>query len=251
MPDWNKIVDEFANLVADRVVERLANSAPSIGAEWPPALETPEVATEEIEVKDERPPVKVSVASHDYDARRVVISKEDVRTLRKKFATVEQVEPSTFATLTKKDLVDKIVAFEQLTGRTIDEEIERLSDIPDDTDIGEVDAEDDDEPVELTRESMLELDLPKLREIAADQGIDPEKLTGLDVEAVVAVIYGDEVPEQDEESDSYTKDEIEGMSLAELKRLADDLIDQGAPISYDRSTDRDVLISGILKLLEL
>jgi hypothetical protein len=255
--DFNAFIDAVTDVIADKVAERLKDS----GQSWPnieiPNLETKGIPVEELieaaeqeEREDRAEPVQVKISDKDGDARRVALGREDVRTLRKKFATVEGVDASTYATWKKPDLVNKIVDFEQLVGRTIDDELDRLSDIPDDTDLSEPEAEDDDETVELTRESMLELDLPKLREIAADQGVTAD-LAGLDVEAVVAVIYGDDVPEADEsdEDEGYTADEVRAMSLAELKRLAAEVNEQGGDIDVERGVDREVLAEAIIDLI--
>src|SRR5690349_3796782 len=124
---------------------------------WP-AIETQEETVPEVEApeREEREPVEVKVVSHDYDARRVALSKVDVRTLRNRLSEADGSDGGVYASLKKPEVIEKIIDFEQLIGHSIDEEIEIKSAIPDDNDLSEPEPEDDDSSVELTREVALE-----------------------------------------------------------------------------------------------
>ena len=249
--DFNKFVEAFADLVADKVAARLSQDVT-----WPD-IETKEVPiVVEEPVKEVKEPVKVSIKSQDSDARRVELSKIDVRTLRKQMRLAGG-EYEGIDTQKKSDVVEAIIAYEKLLGRTIEEEI---AIVPDDNDLSEPEAEDDDEPVELTREAALELSLPKLREIAAENGHDSKSWAGLDVDAVVALIFDGVSPQEEpvsepetkvdeDDEDGYTKEEIEKMSLSELRELVRDAIDQGVQLNYHRTMGRDELIEEVLKVI--
>ena len=249
--DFNSFIEAFSDLLADKVAERLK------GNDWPAADKTEDVFVELVTSqpeKDEREePISVPIVNHDWDNRRVQLGKTDVRSLRKLLNQAGAGAPEEFSSLSKQQVLDKAIDYEKLIGHTLEEEIEKRSAVPDDNDLSEPEAEDDDSVVELTREFALELDLPKLREIAAEQGKTEEDWAGLDVEAVVALIFGDDLPEsepEDDEDEGYTEEEIRAMSIAELKAIATQVQKEyGIAVEYDRNTDRDELANRIIKAL--
>lgn len=248
--DFNRVIDDFADLVANKIVARLGNTIVEPN-HWPPVTETQDVP-DVIETKNEREPVQVKVVSNDYDARRVTLGKYDVRTLRKQLSAAGGGSLEEFKTLSKPDLIEKSVAYEQLIGHSLEDEIAKSDNIPDDTDLSEPEPEDDNDIVELTRESALELSLPKLREIASQQGLNKTDWEGLDVEPLVALIFGDKVetPAEEDDDEGYTEDEIRGMSLAELKNLVAEVKEQlDIVVEYDRSIGQSELADKIIEAL--
>ena len=86
------------------------------------------------------------------------------------------------------------------------------------------DEEDDDDESGYTRDDLSDLSLPALRKIAKDEyGMTAADLKGLDTDSIIDAILGegDDEDEEDgeEEFDGYTRDELEEMSLAELKAI--------------------------------
>jgi hypothetical protein len=263
MADLNEMFEALADLLAEKVASRLqATDWPQTGNStntnyidprnptiaYPPQLETKEEASS---------PTEVKLTQEPSDKRRAELSKIDVRRLRATMAQAEGKEVSEYTHLDKKTLINQIVSLETILGRTLEEEIARRSDsdeVPDDTDISDAEAEDDNESAELTREAALGMDLADLKSVAISNNISADKLKGLDVEAVVALIFGDETESDDVEDDDdtgeYTIDEIKEMNPGELKALAEDLNEQGAGIVFDRSTTSGELLKMILEVLE-
>lgn len=243
MTDFNALVDAFANLVADKVAERIGattiinNNNPS--NDWPPVT---------LETKGEG---NFTATTRDDDMRRVELLKVDVRTLRKLYTSAGNDNP---VGVSKPDLVEKILTWEKSNSRDIDY-------IPNDVDIEpEPEPADDDTPVELTRESAMELDLATLRGVARDSGYGEDDYAGMDVDLIVGLIFDGRrvepelgpapvettVPDTETEVDGddddyYTEEDIKAMSLAELKELASD-----NDIEYDRNSTREDLVDLII-----
>lgn len=267
MPDFNDLADAFADLVAAKVVARLSEN------DWPKVTSVSGAGVTTIggkntsnssnsnysftmpvaEKKEERDePAKVVIVK---DERIDVLSRRDVRTLRKQFGRVDPDNAEAATTMKKPDLVRKIADFEALTGKTIEEHLKEIeAAIPDDTEDEVVEAADDESDEPLTREMALGLDLSTLKAMAHGEDIPEAKLKGLDVEAVVELIYGpeevDETVPDDTDTDDLTVDDIKEMSIGELRELADDLVDQGAELEYDRNTSQPDLLAKILELVE-
>lgn len=95
--------------------------------------------------------------------------------------------------------------------------------------VDEDDEDDDDGP--NTRESLADKSLRELRAIAQESGASVEDVKGLDVDALVDLIIGedDEEPEAAPDSDGLTEDEVKEMSLAEVKAIAKNMKIKFAP----------------------
>src|SRR5690606_28597696 len=170
--------------------------------------------------------------------------------------------------------------FELLIGHTLQEELDEQlkskglkvapspEEIPDDDTPVDDEPDDDDSESPLTREGALELDLATLKKIAIENDIPAADLKGLDVEAVVDLLYGvesdedmvdGEVEKEDgsdaegsdegEDGDPSLANELQQMSIAELRGVANEAAEQGISIEYDRSTSREELIEKLLKVI--
>lgn len=195
--------------------------------------------------------------------RKEELKYEDVRTLRKKVAKVENKLPSDY-TLSKEELIDHIVRLEAILGRTLDEELFRSAgEIPDDTKLDEPEPNDDSEVEPLTKDVAELMDLKDLKRYAISQDIDPADLVGLDVEAVVDLLFGKSVqaaqPEPIDKVENNTETEeiivdedyIKNASIGELKSLAIEFErDYKIHIQYDNLTKRPELVEKLLKALD-
>jgi hypothetical protein len=206
------------------------------------------------------PPVKpqINLANSSKDKRVAELAKETIVSLRKLIAAAENKMSSDYTTMKKPALVNYIADFEALTGHRVDEvpEDEAEPEVPDDTSVESEPEDDADEEVDLDRDSAIALganDLGELKSIAIDAGVDAADLKGLDVHAIVDLLFGSEDDEDAaEEPASAEADESEDeeavvsledipallpeMSLAELKELADQL-----EVEYTRKDTLDTL----------
>lgn len=277
MVDFNELADSFADIVADKVAARLSDNWPNTKLSIDQTIHdyTLDNKTNTILVRDDDggfvKPDGASIivtnnkvvssdtdedSSYDKVARAEALNKVNVRTLRNTFANAEGKEPTDYNDLTKSELVDNIVTFEIITGRLYDGEPEDdATDVEDDV---EPDPEpDDEEPLELTREIAMGMDLEELKLLAIDNGLTEADLEGHDVKAIVDLLFGDEeaipVDEDVEEEDELELDieNIEDMSLGELKTVAEQINEAGGTIKFDRKTSRDQLIVLIMDSLDL
>lgn len=209
------------------------------------------------------------------------LTKVNIRTLRRKAAAVGVDNDSHnidhYEKYEKPELVILIVNFEMLVGKTVDElagntpaKAEKVDsepeEVPDDTDYSTPEPEDDDDSPPLTREGARALDLATLKTIAIDEDIEASKLTGLDVEEVVKLLFGEEPveaapvaepevtesEEDEEEEGGWTEDEIRGASRAELQGMIVELnkqLDDDSQIEYSRSTTDEDLAQTIIDLV--
>lgn len=260
--DLGITLEEFAKLVAKEVLALQAQQDWPIVEDDPLTITTPQPSAETL-----------VVPSNSYkDIRIGKLNAMDIRSLRKLIAQAEGKDISNYAQTNKKELVEYVFKFETILGRTCEAEIvlqnnAKLNDVETDTDFSIPEAEDDTEEGELTREQAEGLDLAELKSYAVSHDVPEDDLKGLDVEAVVDLLFGaneaeepvqsqpvvpetkvanDSVDEDDEEFVELSEEEIEAMSIGELKDLAKELNDDGANITVTRTSDRLTLIKDIL-----
>lgn len=275
--DLNVFADEFAELVAQKVIQKLRTE--QVRGGWPEVetkdlrpelpVDNDEAVAADPETPEDIPTPAPKLANTNEDKRRSVLSGTNIRTLRNKIAAAEKKSAEDYSHLSKDKLVAYIVDFENLIGHTLEEEIdkqliaaglkvERSDDVEDDNDLSESEPEDDTDPGELTRDQAERLDLPAVKKLAVAQGASESDLEGLDVMAVVNLLFGKiEVPEDDTEPEDDTDDELPGpdeinkMSIGELKSLIETLnTDYGTEIKYDRMATRGELIDAIFDSVE-
>lgn len=137
-----------------------------------------------------------------------------------------------------------------------DEDSEDEDDEEADEDDEEEEEEDDDEGDEYTREELEEMSLRDLRALAKESGYSAADVKGLDQDAIIDLMLGEdeeadedeEEPEEDEESEDgeeLTEDDLRKMSLAELKEVASDI-----EIDVPRGIKKDALVELILDSAE-
>lgn len=147
-----------------------------------------------------------------------------------------EAEAPTKVNVKRYDLLDLEEALEkQLPGAEVDDEDEddepeipakkfggkkrRPAPEPEDEDDDVEDDEDDEEEVdepEWTRDSLDGKSLRELKRIAHDNGYKPVDTKGLDVDALIDLIVGDDEGDDDEPSES----DLKSMSLAQVKAQA-------------------------------
>lgn len=115
-----------------------------------------------------------------------------------------------------------------------DEDADESADSADDEeDEDEEDDEDDEESDEYTREDLEDLTLAALKKVAKEEfEVAPADLKGLDKDGVLDLLFEDDEESDDEDDDEdeaeedeeepYTKDELDDMSLSDLKQIASD-----------------------------
>lgn len=107
-------------------------------------------------------------------------------------------------------------------------------------------AEDDDEDEEteatdFDRDSLAEKSLKELKTIAHAQGATVAETKGLDVDALIDLILGEDDEEEDEDEDAITEDDLKSMSLADLKSMA-----RGMKMKVAPGTRKETLIELII-----
>ena len=213
---------------------------------------------------DVKPIAETKFPEVEYKRKRVAeLSKINIRTLRNNISAAEDEPKEKYDKYSKEQLIEYIINFEALIGRTIEAHLTRGNlgaspdEVEDDTDLSpEDEPEDDTDLGELSREDAEKLNLKELKAYAVSQGVPEADLRGLDIDAVLDLLFkseaATEAPEgsEDEATLDITVEEIKAMSLGELKKLADELIDMGAEINYDRSITTSDLLAKILELVE-
>lgn len=122
-----------------------------------------------------------------------------------------------------------------------DDDVEDDDDIEDDEDDDEVDADDEDGDT-YTREDLEGLGLRELKKVAQEAGWSAADLKGLDADAIIDTILGeDDTDVDDDEEEGLTEDEIRAMSLAEVKGLAKEM-----GVRVKPGTSKDDIIDLIL-----
>jgi len=284
------LVDELSEHIADKVAAKVIAAIKADRGDWP-AVETKvdEIDAMPLVTNDSSSVDESTIAKGEVDASEIVKPTEEEMTahsdrkselssrridrLRREAAAVGVLDDShnlnDYQNIDKAELVDAMVTFETIVGKTVDEmmgnvkKVEKVEEepeeVPDDTDLETPEPADDEEDQELTREVALTLDVATLKSIAIDNDIPASELKGLDVEALVDLLLPEEPAaepeaESNEEEDSddeggWTKEEIEGASLAELKELAEQLNEQGAEIEVTRSTTQEELAAEIIELV--
>ena len=189
--------------------------------------------------------------------REEVLLAQDIRVLRKNIARVENRESIEYEGLDKYNLVRYILKFEDIIGRTIEEEWlvvsskseEDTDDIQDESK-EDNDEEDDNSIGELTKEQAFKLDIDDLVEYAKTKGIHDD-LNGLDVPAVIKILFPINNEESTEVTEEITEEQLNRMSIGQLKKLIDDLnAENGWNIKYSRSSLRGELIDAIFEAAE-
>lgn len=116
-----------------------------------------------------------------------------------------------------------------MKGLTVDSLIDLLAgeedEDVDDEDVDDEDLEDEDleEDEGWTREALEGMGLREVKKHAREAGYSTADLKGLDVDAVVDLLVGEEDEDEDDVDDDeeeLTEDDLREMSLAELKKLA-------------------------------
>ena len=114
--------------------------------------------------------------------------------------------------------------------------------IADADDIEDADDEDDaDDEEELTREEAMQYTLVELKGIAKDSGFAAADLKGLDKDGIIDLIFEDDDADDDTDEEVLTQDDLEGMSLAELKALCRD-----NGITVKRGSTQESLIEALV-----
>lgn len=269
--DFNIVLDEISDLIADKLIRRLRQD--QLRGDWPRTETKEEVSLEPADdtIVDAEPLPAPKVANSPTDNRSSLLGKVNIRTLRNRLVAVEEKDAGHYDHLSKPDLVNEIVKLETLLGRTLEDEIDRRlkeqglkiddeDDVQDDTDFSEPEPADDTDPGIVTREDAERLSLREVKALALRNSVSETALTGLDIDAVVDLIYGpkaaDEAPVVSEDASDegdleLDEDEINKMSIGELKELIDKLNKQyELGIEYTRDDDREKLIELIFDNLE-
>jgi hypothetical protein len=230
--DLNAYFDDLVERIADRVVEKL-NSNPG---NWPGPVETKGVVTaagitastppwvvETVSGEDKAEDIvsevarlsqeedegvddpgdevvgQAPLASIDDQPTRMTVRREfwsgqDVRNLRKALSEYEGEDIGKYKIIPKKELVEMAASLETLTGHDLDAKVVEP------------------EPEEFTYEEALKTDLAELKAIAVENGVDADKLVGLDVDAVADLLFEPEV--------ELTAEEVMDLDFAGLMKLA-------------------------------
>jgi hypothetical protein len=180
----------------------------------PAPVEEPEEDEDETEDEDDATEAEAEEEDEETAARRVELAAMKITGLRA-LAKKRGFKPDQVAEASKEDLVDAILE---------DERLEREG-----QDAGDDDAE---ETEELTREELEEKSLRELKALAMEKGHTKALLTGLKSEDVIDLLLGEgdaeEEAEEDEDEESeeegedgyYTREQLQAMSLPELKAIA-------------------------------
>lgn len=258
MTDLNSLVealvDEISARVYDKVEKRLTQQ---FGKPWP------DVETSEPEVETKEKPFvrtvdkvlgnpleealdKIGEATDEPETSSLFTSTKDERrehykaltapAVRELLMEAEGLKPADFKGMSKADLVERAVNFELLTGKHLDDD----SDDPGD-EVVEPEAEPEDEVVEpsdegedLTYDQALKLDLAELKQIALDSGFEADELKGLDVDAVVDLLFSSD--------DELELDDLLDMPFDSLVKVAEQL-----GVEYDENISRPDLAQTIYR----
>lgn len=195
----DELLNALADLVAERVVQKLQDST---GASWPNTNNDP---GDEV-VKPKEPELIEGL-----DARRMNFwNGKTAQTIRDHLAAFEQEGIAKYNAMNKAKLVKYIAGLEAVTGKDL------WSYTPEPEPADEV-VQPEPEPEDeegVTKEDLLRMDLSELKEIAVEEGIPEDKLAGLDVDAVVDMIW--DLPEDD----VLTQEAVMDMDIESLKELA-------------------------------
>lgn len=192
----------------ERTIDRLKADSGTSGAEDPgDAIVTPTPEPEE--------PSRMQVRTEHWMS-------VDVRKLRKLLMAFEDQPAEYYKDKSKADLADYAARLEALTGKDLDvqssEEEDTQEDLPEPVVADEVESPDDnggDTSEDLTYEEALKLDLDELKQIALNSGFSSDELKGLDVDAVVDLLF--------EEDKELGIDDLLNMDMGELAKIADEL----------------------------
>lgn len=170
----------------------------------PVEVEDEEEDEEVEEDEDEDEEEEVELEAPDRDTVES-LSIKDLRALAKEYGIED----------TKK--ADILAAFEDLYDEDEDEDDE--------------DEEEEDEEAGYDRDDLEELDLPALRKIAKEEGATAKDVKGLDQDALIDLILGEEEEEDEDEDEDEDEEEVEevdedtlnSMSHKELLALAKEI----------------------------
>lgn len=211
---------DTASLIADliAVLQKHAGSEPVVAE--PPAKSKAKAAPE---IDDE---TGVEAGTE----RRAELEGMTLAALRKA-AIAAGFEKDDVKGASKEDIIESLLDDEDVEQEDEDDEVAESED--DDEDVAESEDEDDEDDGEsegYTAEDLEDLGLTALKKIAKDEFDETTaSLKGLDREDVMAIILGesDEDADEDEDEDEadeddedeYTEEDLESMSLAEVRAL--------------------------------
>lgn len=175
---------------------------------------------------------------------RAALMKKTVAVLRKQVKAMDMFDDELIAGADKDTLIDTILEYAESQAAeaedAADDEDADEADDSEDADDEEGDDEEDGEEEGYSREELEALTLRELKTIATDSGYSAADLKGLTKPDLVETLLQEEDEDEDadeedevdsdeeetedeEESDGeewYTEEELDGMSLAEVKALA-------------------------------
>jgi hypothetical protein len=180
------------------------------GADAPAA--EPEEDVEDVEDADEE---EVEVPDRETVAGMGI---KDLRELAKSLG-IEETK--------KADILEALEEFYEDEEEDEDDEVEDVED-EEDEDEDEADEEEDEEG-EYDRDELAELDLKELRALAKQEGHSASEYRGMDQDALIDLILGEEAEEEeedeedDEDEEVLDEDALNEMSEKELLALAKEL----------------------------
>lgn len=163
-------------------------------------------------------------------------------------------------TIKKAEIIDALASDEDEDeeDEIEDEEIEDDEDEEDDEEADEEEEEEEDE--DYTRDDLAEMSLAELRTLAKESGYTAADYKGMDQDALIDMLLGEEDEEEDEEDEEdeeeaedveegeeeeLTEDDLNAMSLADLKEVAGDI-----GVEVPRNVKKPALVALILESAE-
>jgi hypothetical protein len=229
-------LDAILDVLADKVAARLNGQKGSVPKDEDDA---PAPKRGRGKAKAEEPEDEDDEEGAD-DERLAELMKKRITTLRKE-ALALGFDDDEVAEADKETLVESIMEAEKEEGGSDDEDEE-----PEDDDADEDEA-DEDEEGDYDRDELEELTLPALKKMAKEAGFSTADLKGLDKDAIIDALMGEDEEADDDEEDEdeegwYEEDELAEMSLADLKKICKD-----NEIPVKRGAKQDDLIEAILE----
>lgn len=238
MTKQNITLDDILDMLADKVVERMGGG---VTEDKPATAKAKSKAKAEPE-PDEDEGDDEATGEFDAKARTAELSKMRITSLRK-IAIGLEFEEDEVKDAAKDELIENIVEAEAEDAGNEDEPVnEDDDDAADEAEEAEEEG-DEDEP---DYESMSLTDVKKEAKAA---GYTTADLKGLDKDAIIDLLMeeGDEESEEDEDEaegdeEWYTEEELDDMSLAELKAIC-----KNNDIKVPRGATQDSLTALILE----
>lgn len=238
----NITLDELLDTLADKVAERLGSIA-SNGTAPDAAPAKKKAAKAEPEPEDDEDDDTESDEGTSQEDRRAELTAMRITSLRK-IAKDLGFPADDVAAADKETLVESIVDDEFGDGDDADDDdADDDGDDADDTDDDESedeDEEEDDEPDDdeedddeddegdgdddYTREDLEGMSLKELKALGKEAGYTAADFKGLDQDAIVDMMLGEDPDvddeDEDDDEDGYSEEELLAMNLRELKSLA-------------------------------